>query len=147
MNTNSSQAIAPGNRTVHQVSDIGMKHRMKLFMPATAFIGNSELQNTKDRFIYTDPCTQKLVVKKRAITIFHLKHFIDEHMHQMQPPPKPVDKQRGRNKAKPEGIVPPKYILKIIEKTGRDATARVYFCRNQLLGDLSEYWGRCDLIV
>ena len=60
-----------------------------------------------------------------------MKHFIDEHMHVMQAPPKPVGKPgRGRNKAKPEGIVPPKYILKIIDKRGRDACTRVYFCRN-----------------
>ena len=75
-----------------------------------------------------------------------MKHFIDQHMHVNQPPPKPADK-RGRNKAKPEGICAPKFILKIIEKHGRDATARTYFCRNQLLADLGEYWGKCDLIV
>ena len=103
---------------------------MKLFMPAMAYVGVTEAQNAKDRFIYTDPFTNKLIVKKQPINIFDIKQFIDRHMHVMQAPPKPADKQRGRNKAKPDGIVPPKYILKIIEKNGRDATARVYFCRN-----------------
>ena len=44
MNPNliSQQIVQSGNRTIHQVSDIGVKHRMKLFMPSTAFIGASE---------------------------------------------------------------------------------------------------------
>ena len=38
-------------------------------------------------------------------------------MHVNQPAQKPVDK-RGRNKAKPDGIIPPKFIMKIIEPKG-----------------------------
>ena len=49
--------IFPGNRTIQQVGEIAAKHRMKLFVPATIYIGAVEYANTKDRLIYTDPST------------------------------------------------------------------------------------------
>ena len=44
--------ILSGNRTLHQVADIASKHRMKIFIPATCFIGASEYMNSKDRLIF-----------------------------------------------------------------------------------------------
>ena len=53
---------------------------MKLQIPATAYIGCFETLNTKDRLIYTDPATAKIIVKKISITSQELRKFIDEHM-------------------------------------------------------------------
>lgn len=56
--------VDSGNKTIQQVSEIAHKHRIKMFVPATAYIGSFEYHNAKDRLIYTDPVTLKVVVKK-----------------------------------------------------------------------------------
>ena len=49
-------------------------------MPATCIISSSKHQHALDRLIYTDPQTNKLVVKRKLLTIFHVRKFMDEHM-------------------------------------------------------------------
>ena len=61
-----------GNRSIHQVSDIVSKQRMKMFTPPTVYIGMADYMSTHDRFIYTDPTTFQLVVKRRPINIFQV---------------------------------------------------------------------------
>lgn len=133
-----------GNRTIQQVSEIASKHRMKLFIPAAAYIGASEYNNTKDRLVYTDPGTFKLIVKKQAVEIDDVKKFIDDHMAEPLSVP-----QTGARQKKPrdDGIIPPKYVLKILPKGYRSAETRVYFCKNSLMTDMIEQWGKEDLIV
>ena len=81
-------------------------------------------------FLYMEPKTLKLVVKKQPITIFHVRQFIDKHMN------KNTSFQPGRNKA--DGVIAPRYILKIMEKNGRGASTRVFFCKNHLIKELNE---------
>ena len=61
-----------GNLTMIQVAEIAAKHRLKMNVPATCIIGRSG-HDFKDRFIYTDPKTNTLVVKRHAIDIFHIR--------------------------------------------------------------------------
>ena len=51
-----------------------------------------------------------------------------------------------RKQAQSEGIIPPKYILKAVDKSGQ-AETWVYFCKAQLISDMIEHWGSCDLIL
>ena len=81
-------------------------------------------------FLYNDPKTLKLVVKKQPITIFHVRKFIDKHMN------KGTNCQPGRNKA--DGVIAPRYILKIMEKNKQGASTRVFFCKNHLIKELNE---------
>ena len=46
----------------------------------------------------------------------------------------------------PDGVIPPKYVLKLIMKNGASET-RVYFDKNVLIGDLNENWGRYDMFL
>ena len=46
----------------------------------------------------------------------------------------------------PDGVIPPKYVLKFIEKNGATET-RVYFDKNVMIGDLNENWGRFDIFL
>ena len=137
--------ISAGNRTILQVAEIASKHRMKLFIPPTVYIGAAEYQNAKDHLIYTDPATYKLVVKKIPITIFDVKSFIDKHMNSKDATAALFDIKR--RKPKDEGLMAPKYILKILEKHCKGASTRVFFDQNQLIADIIENWGKCDLIV
>ena len=50
------ERVIAGSRAITQVSEIALKHRMKFFMPPTAYIG-FESANVRDRLIYTDPMT------------------------------------------------------------------------------------------
>ena len=61
----------------------------------------------------------------------------------------PIDypKKASHSKTKGEGVFPPKYIFKYMEKRKNDATIRVYYCKNQLIADLIEFWGQFDIIV
>ena len=59
-----------GNMSLMQALKIAVKHDMKGCVPATMIIGKSSYMNSKDRLIYSDPKTNKVVVKKTAITIF-----------------------------------------------------------------------------
>ena len=56
-------------------------------------------------------------------------------------------KAARKKKEKIDGVIPPKYTLKIIEKNCQNATVRLYFGKNELITDLLEQWGKCDLIV
>ena len=56
-------------------------------------------------------------------------------------------KAARKKKHKIDGVIPPKYTVKIIEKNMRSASIRVYFGKNELITDLLEQWGKCDLIV
>jgi len=55
--------VVGGNSTLLQLSEIAIKHRLKLYMPATVIIGRSEFMNKKDRLIYFDRQQSQLVVK------------------------------------------------------------------------------------
>ena len=78
------------------------------------------------------------------MTIFDVRTFIDQQMSDKSQVP---TVQASKRRDKGEGIVPPKFILKIIEKTNRSAVTNVYFCKNALITDLIENWGKSDLIV
>ena len=49
-----------GNRSLLPVTQIAAKHRMQLLVPASIIIG---MTSDKNKLIYTDPVTFKLVVK------------------------------------------------------------------------------------
>jgi len=53
---------------------------------------------------------------------------------------------KGRVASKAEGVIPPKYILKFIYKSG-EADTRVYYCQRQLISDMLEQWGSVDIIL
>ena len=69
-----------GNMTLLQASEIAAKYGLKVFIPATLIIGRTEHEYTKDRMIYTDKSTNKLIVKKEAITMFKVRQFIEDHI-------------------------------------------------------------------
>ena len=106
-------------------------------------IGRTEFLHSRDRQIYTNPITNQLVVKSFPITIVHVRQFIDQHMQSVASTPQAA---YGRQKTKPEGVTPPKYVLKTVSKNGGSDT-RVYFCKNLLISDMIEYWGSLDLIL
>ena len=68
-----TQPVVPGNLTLLQASEIASKHQLKVFMPATMIIGRTEFMHSKDRHIYTNPITNKLIVKSYPITILHVR--------------------------------------------------------------------------
>ena len=92
-------------------------------------------------------------MKKQPITIFHIRRFIDEHMPDRLPTTTHFGEASGqslgisKSKLRAPGVTAPRYVLKLIDKSMRDAVARVYFCKNTLIADLTENWGRCDLLV
>ena len=43
--------------------------------------------------------------------------------------------------------MPPKYVLKSIERLSTASFTRIYFDKNQLISDVIENWGKADLIV
>ena len=59
----------PGNLTLFQMADIAKKHRLNMSLPATCFIGRCEFMNSKDRLIYTDQQSGKLVVEQKPVTV------------------------------------------------------------------------------
>ena len=127
------ERVVAGSRAITQVSEIALKHRMKFFMPPTAYIGSFESANVRDRMIYTDPMTAKLVVRKIAITMQELHQFIDHHMQDTCDATNAFMGSRVRSKHKEEGIVAPKFVLKTMEKFGKNAFTRVYFDKNHLI--------------
>ena len=120
---------------------------MKFFMPPTAYIGSFDSANVRDRLIYTDPATFKLVVRKQAITMQDLRQFIDNHMQDTCDATNAFMGSRVRSKHKDEGIVAPKYVLKTMEKFGKNAFTRVYFDKNHLIQDCIDSWGQGDMVV
>lgn len=60
---------------------------------------------------------------------------------------KPVNPFFAGDKAKFEGLVPPKFILKFINKNGHSNDTRVYYCHKMLLQDMIEEWGTDDMIL
>ena len=91
--------------------------------------------NQKDRLIYPDPRTRKTVVKQKPISLYEVRNFIDEHMGNK-------DSEHLRRNSKdrrhlPDGLIPPKYVLKFIEKNGV-AEIRVYYDKNVMIGDMIE---------
>ena len=50
-------------------------------------------------------------------------------------------------KPKEVGHLPPKYVLKTMERGQRSAFTRIYFDKNSLLTDCVEYWGKSDMVV
>lgn len=138
--------MVPGNKTLLQVSEIAAKHRLKMKVPSTAFIGHADYMNTRDRIIYTDPGTNKIVVRRTPLNVFNVRQFIDEHMKDSQlPATSAIDNRRKMNKEK--GIIPPKYVLKYMGKHVNDAETLVYYCKNQLIADMIELWGTVDMMV
>lgn len=130
------QQVVPGNLTLIQAGDIATKYGMKILIPATLIIGRTENMHSKDRLIYTDKATNKLIVKKEAITIFQARQFIDDH----------ILKKNPRQPGRVDSVIPPKYILKIVDKSGASDT-RVFYCKNQLVSCMMEAWGSMDLIL
>lgn len=98
--------VSPGNKTLLQVSEIATKHPLKMKVPATAFIGHADYMNARDRLIYCDPHSNKLVVRRKPLNVFNLRQFIDQHMKEAPVPvTSAIDNRRKINKEK--GIVPP----------------------------------------
>ena len=102
--------------------------------------------NSKDRLIYTDPSTSKVMIKDSPIEgIKDVRVFIEKHIKNN------ITSAMSANlnlKKKPSsnGVFPPKYILKMVSKDG-SAQTHVYYCKSQLFEDLIESWGTCDLII
>ena len=138
--------VVPGNKTLLQVSEIASKHRLKMQVPASAFIGHADYMNSRDRLIYNDTISNIIVVKKEPLTIFNVKKFIDEHMRDTSGFGKNNDNRR-RAADREKGLIPPKYIMKSMRKHDQGATIRVYYCKNQLITDMIEYWGKYDILV
>ena len=53
----------------------------------------------------------------------------------------------GTRDRRKKGAPTPKYILKTIEKNQMSAYTTVYFCKNQLISDVMEQVGNCDMII
>lgn len=118
---------------------------MKLFIPSTAYIGAAETMNSKDKLIYTDPSTLKLVVRRGAIEINTLRNFIDTYMYGKVATP--ADLGERKRKPKEEGVMPPKFVLKLIPKYASNATTKVFFSKSHLISAVLENWGKEDLVV
>ena len=69
-----------GNRNIHEIAAIAEKHRLKLLVPATAFIGNADECHSKDLFMHTDPSTLKVVVERTQIDPYKIHKFLDGPM-------------------------------------------------------------------
>ena len=95
--------LGGGNMTLLQAGEIANKFGMKILIPTTLIIGKHETLHSKDRLIYTDKATNKLIIKKEALDIFSARQFIDDH----------ILKNSPRN-GKIDSVIPPKIILKII---------------------------------
>ena len=132
------------------MAEIASKHRLKMTVPATCIIGRSG-QDVKDRFIYTDPKTNTLVVKRHPIDIFHVRQFIDERMGGKSSRADldqlgMSDNNDMRRPPKGEGVMPPKYILKFLDSSGRSQT-RAFYDKQCLISDVVELRGTCDIII
>ena len=131
------QHIMSGNMSLLQTSEIATKYGLKVFIPATLIIGRTEHLHSKDRMIYTEKSTNKIVIKKEAITIFQARQFIDDHILKNSGP---------STQTRTDSVIPPKFILKMVEKSGASDTL-VYYCKNKLINFMMEVWGSCDLIL
>ena len=96
--------------------------------------------------IYTDPITLKLVVKSCDLTPSMIDQFVDTHMS------KPISAlSKVKTKRRKEiGVVPPKYIMKLISPRSTMAIEHIFYCKNHLLSELTRNWGsndKWDIIV
>ena len=107
-----------GNRNIHEIASIAERHRLSLLVPATAFIGNSDEDHAKDLFMYTDPSTLKIVVKRKSINPYNIHKFLDGPMSE-----KLMFSESSPLKKAPYGdFFPiPKYVLKIMAKNSESA--------------------------
>ena len=109
-------------------------------------IGRSDFSNSKDRVIYTDPITNRVVVKSDPIEgISHVRVFVDKYIRKNVTTTMAANSS-SKKKVNAKGIFPPKYILKMVNDRGV-AEVNVYYCKNQLFADMIESWGACDLIL
>lgn len=85
--------------------------------------------NSKDRLIYTDPSTSKVVIKDSPIEgIQDVRVFIEKYIkNNVTSAMSPIINLR--KKPKTNGVFPPKYILKMVSKDG-GAQTYVYYCKS-----------------
>ena len=126
-----------------QVAQIAAKHRMTLAIPASIIIGQS---TDKNRMLYTDPYTQKLVVKTGHLSPTMISDFIKNHMNYSGN--QLTDMQaKGKRRRETHGVVAPKYIMKLMARGSTNADVQLYYCKSHLLADMMKDWGTRDIIV
>lgn len=118
---------------------------MRIAIPASIILGTFDKQEQRDRVIYTDPLTGKLVVRKGSLSINTIRQFIDEHMSRKLPFQSKY--AASKRQASVEGLVAPKYVLKTMRRTAKDAEVTIFYDKNQLLQDILESRGQYELIV
>ena len=56
--------------------------------------------------------------------------------------------QKSKRRKETNGVIAPKYIMKIISATGISADVTLYYCKNHLLADMMVYWNeKYNIIV
>lgn len=115
-------------------------------------IGRSETYNSKDRLIYTDLHTGKIMVETKAISLYDVRHFIEEHIIKREKSKEAASALLSSKASKSkrgkldDGIITPKFILKFVAKNG-SAETKVYYDKNLMLADMIEKWGNCEILM
>ena len=48
---------------------------------------------------------------------------------------------------KDDGIIAPKYVMKMMGRFEKDAITRIYFTKENLMSDVIENWGKSDIVI
>ena len=80
------------------------------------------------------------------MTIEKVREFIDQHMIDTSHATSLLMGVRVRLQ-KDDGIIAPKYVMKMMGRFEKDAVTRIYFTKENLMSDVIENWGKSDIVI